>query len=182
MARLLGRSPPTVSRKIGRNGGYDRYRAALADERAWARARRPQRCKLARHPRLSRKVARMLRLNWSPEQIAGWLRRAHPGDGSFQVPHETIYRSLFVQARGVLKKELPQYPRSKRVIRRCKQATQKGGAHGQITDMISIRERPASVERHTRYVMGSRLIGILASGAEQSGASAQRATTQDDGG
>ena len=118
-------------------------------------------------------------MNWSPEQIAGWLKRANPGDGAYQVSHETIYRSLFVQARGVLKKELLQSLRSKRTIRRSKQATQKGGAHGQITDMISIRERPASVEdravpghwegdlitgsknshiatlveRHTRYVM-----------------------------
>ena len=179
MASLLGRSPSTVSREISRNGGYDRYRAALADKRAWDSAHRPKRCKLARHPRLSREVARKLRLNWSPEQIAGWLKRAHPGDGSCQVSHETIYRSLFVQARGVLKKELLQQLRSKRTIRRSKHATQKGGDHGQIKDMISIRERPASVEdravpghwegdliigsknshiatlveRHTRYVM-----------------------------
>jgi IS30 family transposase len=179
MASLLGRSPSTVSREVRRNGGYDQYRATLADERAWARARRPKRCKLAKHPPLCRAVARKLRLNWSPEQIAGWLKRANPGDGAYQVSHETIYRSLFVQARGVLKKELLQSLRSKRTIRRSKQATQKGGAHGQITDMISIRERPASVEdravpghwegdlitgsknshiatlveRHTRYVM-----------------------------
>jgi len=179
IAMLLGRSPSTVSREVCRNGGYDRYRAALADKRAWDSARRPKRCKLAKHPRLSREVARRLRLHWSPEQIAGWLKRAYPGDGSYQVSHETIYRSLFVQARGVLKKELLQYLRSKRTIRRSKQATQKGGDHGQIKDMISIRERPASVEdravpghwegdllagsknshiatlveRHTRYVM-----------------------------
>ena len=134
---------------------------------------------LAQHPPLRRVVARKLRLNWSPEQIAGWLKRAHRGEESYQVSHETIYRSLFVQARGVLKKELLQYLRSKRTIRRSKQATQKGGAHGQIKDMISISERPASVEdravpghwegdhlsgsqnsyiatlveRHTRYVM-----------------------------
>ena len=179
MAGLLGRSASTVSREISRNGGYDRYRAARADERAWDGARRPKRCKLATHPPLCREVARKLRLNWSPEQIAGWLKRAHPGDGSRQVSHETIYRSLFVQARGVLKKQLLQHLRSKRTIRRSKQATQKGGDHGQIKDMISIRERPASiedravpghwegdllsgsknshiatlVERHTRYVM-----------------------------
>ena len=179
MARLLGRSPSTVSREIRRNGGYDRYRAALADERAWDGARCPKRCKLATHPPLRRVVARKLRLHWSPEQIAGWLKRTDRGEESYQVSHETSYRSLFVQARGVLKKELLQYLRSKRTIRRSKQATQKGGAHGQITDMISIRERPASVEdravpghwegdlitgsknshiatlveRHTRYVM-----------------------------
>ena len=179
LARLLGRSPSTVSREVRRNGGYDRYRAVLADEQAWVRARRPKRCKLANSRWLRRAVARKLRLNWSPEQIAGWLKRAHPGDGCYQVSHETIYRSLFVQSRGVLKKELLGHLRSKRTIRRSKQATRKGGAQGQIKDMLSIRERPASVEdravpghwegdlisgsknsyiatlveRHTRYVM-----------------------------
>ena len=136
----------TVSREVRRNGGYDQYRATLADGRAWARARRPKRCKLARHPPLCREVARRLGLNWSPEQIAGWLKRGHPGDGSCQVSHETIYRSLFVQARGVLKKELLQHLRSKRTIRRSKQARRKGDGRGQITDIVSIRERPASVE------------------------------------
>ena len=97
MARLLGRSPSTVSREIIRNGGYDRYRAVLVDKRAWDGAHRPKRCKLATHPPLCREVARKLRLNWSPEQIAGWLRRAHPEEESYQVSHETIYRSLFVQ-------------------------------------------------------------------------------------
>jgi IS30 family transposase len=179
MARLLGRSPSTVSREVLRNGGYDRYRAAAADARAWERALRPKRCKLATSPGLRQAVARKLRLNWSPEQIAGWLKRGHPEDGACQVSHETIYRSLFVQARGVLKKELLGHLRSKRTIRRSKQATQKGGGHGQIKDIVSIRERPASVEdravpghwegdllsgsknsyiatlveRHTRYVM-----------------------------
>ena len=179
MARSLGRSPSTVSREVRRNGGYDRYRAAVADQYAWVRARRPKRCKLANSPWLRRAVARKLRLNWSPEQIAGWLKRRHPRERSYQVSHETIYRSLFVQARGVLKKELLRHLRSKRTIRRSKQATQKGGDHGQIKDTISIRERPASVEdravpghwegdllsgsknshiatlveRHTRYVM-----------------------------
>ena len=179
MASLLGRSPSTVSREVCRNGGYDRYRAAEADAQAWIRTRRPKRCKLANSPWLRQVVSRKLRLNWSPEQIAGWLKRGHPGEESYQVSHETIYRSLFVQARGVLKKELLQHLRSKRTIRRSKQATQKGSDHGQIKDMISIRERPASVEdravpghwegdllsgsknshiatlveRHTRYVM-----------------------------
>jgi IS30 family transposase len=179
MASLLGRSPSTVSREVRRNGGYDQYRAALADDRAWDSARRPKRCKLANQPRLRRVVARKLGLNWSPEQIAGWLKRAHPGDGSYRVSHETIYRSLFVQARGVLKKELLQHLRSKRTIRRSRLARRKGVGRGQIRDMVSIRERPASVEdravpghwegdllsgsknsyiatlveRHTRYVM-----------------------------
>jgi len=179
MARLLGRSPSTVSREVQRNGGYDRYRAAQADAEAWVRARRPKCCKLADSPWLRRAVARKLRLNWSPEQIAGWLKRVHPREEINQVSHETIYRSLFVQSRGVLKKELLGHLRSKRTIRRSKQATQKGSDHGQIRDMISISERPASVEdravpghwegdllsgsknshiatlveRHTRYVM-----------------------------
>jgi len=179
MASLLGRSPSTVSREVRRNGGYDGYRAAAADAQAWVRARRPKRCKLANSLWLRQTVSRKLGLNWSPEQIAGWLKRVHPREESYQVSHETIYRSLFVQARGVLKKELLQHLRSKRTIRRSKQATQKGGAHGQIKGIISIRERPASVEdravpghwegdllsgsknshiatlveRHTRYVM-----------------------------
>jgi hypothetical protein len=146
IAKLLGRSPSTVSRELSRNGGYGCYRAALADERAWESALRPKRCKLARHPPLRRAVARKLRLNGSPEQVAGWLKRAHPEDGSYQVSHETIYRSLFVQTRGVLKKELLQHLRSKRTNLRSKHISQKGEGQGQIKDMISISERPASVE------------------------------------
>jgi IS30 family transposase len=179
MARLLGRSASTVSRELSRNGGYDRYRAALADETAWARARRPKRCKLANNPRLRQAVASKLRLNWSPEQIAGWLTRTHPDDESYRVSHETIYRSLFVQARGVLKKELLGHLRSKRTIRRSRRTEPNGDRRGQIKDIVSIRERPAAVEdravpghwegdllsgsknsyiatlveRHTRYVM-----------------------------
>ena len=144
IASLLGRSPSTVSREIRRNGGYDRYRAAVADERAWARGRRPKRCKLAGNGRLRVAVARKLQLEWSPQQIAGWLKQAHPGDESYQVSHETIYRSLFIQARGALKKELQQHLRSKRTIRRSAQP--RIDNRGQITDMVSIRERPASVE------------------------------------
>ena len=97
MARLLGRSPSTVSRELSRNGGYDRYRAALADETAWARARRPKRCKLANNPRLRQAVASKLRLNWSPEQIAGWLKRWGPGDGCNHV-RRSIAVSLFKPA------------------------------------------------------------------------------------
>src|SRR6202140_2929716 len=101
----FGRDRVESGHRADRNGGYDRYRAALANETAWARARRPKRCKLANNPRLRQAVANKLRLNWSPEQIAGWLERWRPGDGCNHVSHETIYRSLFVQARGVLKKE-----------------------------------------------------------------------------
>jgi IS30 family transposase len=146
MARLLGHSPSTVSREIDRNGGYDRYRAALADEKAWVRARRPKRCKLASNPPLRRVVTRKLRFNWSPEQIAGWLERAHPEDEANRVSHETIYRSLFVQARGVLKKELVRHLRSKRTIRRSKLAGLNGDRRGQIKDIVSIRQRPAAIE------------------------------------
>jgi IS30 family transposase len=129
MARLLGHSPSTVSREVRRNGGYDQYRAAVADELAWVRAHRPKRCKLAKHPPLRRAVARKLLLNWSPEQIAGWLKRVHPEEGPYQVSHETIYRSLFVQARGVLKKELLQHLRPKRTNLRSKHISQKGEGH-----------------------------------------------------
>ncbi len=146
IASLLGRSASTVSREIGRNGGYDRYRATQADERAWGRGRRPKRCKLAGNARLRRVVARKLQLEWSPQQIAGWLKNVHPGDESYYVSHETIYRSLFIQARGALKKELQQHLRSKRTIRRSQQASQHPDRRGQITDMVSIRERPAEVE------------------------------------
>jgi IS30 family transposase len=146
IATLLGRSPSTISREVNRNGGYDHYRAAKADELAWDRSRRPKQCKLACHPDLRRKVVRKLRMNWSPEQIAGWLKRDFPEDETSHVSHETIYRSLFVQARGVLKKELQQYLRSQRAIRRSKYASMKKDGLGQIKDMASIRERPASVE------------------------------------
>lgn len=146
IASLLGRSPSTVSRELRRSGAYDQYRAAVADERAWASARRPKWCKLARYPELRRLVTAKLRLNWSPEQIAGWLKRAYPGEEAYHVSHETIYRSLFVQARGVLKKELLQHLRSKRTtLRRPRHAKQPGSGRGKIKDAISIRERPASV-------------------------------------
>ncbi len=146
IARIVGRAPSTVSREVRRNGGYGRYRAARAEAQAWARARRPKPCRLANSAWLRQVVARQLRLNWSPEQIAGWLKRAHPGQETYQVSHETIYRSLFVQSRGVLKKELVQHLRSKRTMRRSRHASGKGDGRGQIKDMISIRERPASVE------------------------------------
>src|SRR5450759_5221612 len=146
MARLLGRSPSTVSRELSRNGGHDRYRAALADEKAWVRTRRPKRCKLAINPWLRQAVARKLRLNWSPEQIAGWLKRAHPEDEFYHVSHETIYRSLFVQTRGVLKKELLGHLRSKRTMRRSKRADLNGDRRGQIKDLVSISQRPAAVD------------------------------------
>ncbi len=146
IAAQLGRSPSTMSREIKRNGSYDHYRAAQADQAAWGRAHRPKLCKLAGNRSLSRIVAAKLQLNWSPEQIAGWLKNEYPGEECHHVSHETIYRSLFVQARGVLKKELLQYLRSQRAIRRSKHSSLKRDGLGQITNMASIRERPASVE------------------------------------
>lgn len=146
IARLIGRAPSTISREIRRNGGRNRYRATLADARAWKEARRPKLCKLSRRPRLQRTVASKLVLDWSPEQIAGWLRHRFPKDEAMQVSHETIYRSLFVQARGVLKKELMEHLRSRRVMRCAKTATTEGPARGRISDAVSIRERPADVE------------------------------------
>ena len=146
IASSLGRCPSTVSREIARNGGHTRYRAAAADKRAWSEALRPKRCKLMNHPRLRQAVARKLALNWSPQQIAGWLKITYPGDESNTVSHETIYRSLFIQTRGALKKELQQHLRSKRKIRRAKQANHRGEGRGRIVDLVSISERPASVE------------------------------------
>src|SRR5438128_4061025 len=132
MAKLLGCSPSTVSREMSRNGGCDRYRAALADESAWARARRPKCCKLANSPRLRQVVAGKLRLDWSPEQIAGWLKRKHPEDEYNQVFHETIHRSLFVQTRGVLKKELLSHLRLKRSMLRFKTVDPNGDSMGRV--------------------------------------------------
>jgi IS30 family transposase len=175
----LRRAPSTVSREIARNGGHGSYRAADSDQQAWRRALRPKACKLATHPHLRHIVSAQLKRNWSPQQIAGWLKSNHPEDEGLRVSHETIYRSLFVQARGVLKKALIEHLRTHRPIRRSRHASAKGDTRGEIPDMVSIRERPASVEdraipghwegdlltgsknsylvtlveRHTRYVM-----------------------------
>jgi IS30 family transposase len=146
IASKLGRVTSTVSREISRNGGRDRYRATEADQRAWVRAKRPKQCKLALNRQLARRVAAKLKQNWSPEQIAGWLKAEYPRDERYHVSHETIYQSLFIQARGALKKELTAHLRSQRTIRRSKHAKTKGIGHGQLKDMVSIRERPASVE------------------------------------
>ncbi|MCP4120339.1 MAG: IS30 family transposase [Bacteroidetes bacterium] len=146
IATQLSRAPSTISREVSRNGGYARYRATQADKKAWDRALRPKRCKLAQNRHLSRVIARKLKLKWSPEQIAGWLKREHPKEELKRVSHETIYRSLYIQARGVLKKELLQHLRSKRVIRRSKHSSLKKKGLGKITNTVSISERPASAE------------------------------------
>ena len=185
IAQRIGRAPSTVSREIERNGGRVGYRASLADQAAWGRAPRPKMCKLVENRPLARIVADKLRQLWSPEQISGWLKHTYPRDESQHVSHETIYRSLFIQARGALKKELLEHLRRTRGMRRSRHYTQKTAIHGQIADAISISERPASaddravpghwegdlvfgsansqiatlVERQTRYVMLVKLDG-----------------------
>jgi IS30 family transposase len=170
---------------VNRNGGLKHYRASEADQAAWDRARRPKTCKLVANRALARLVARKLQLEWAPEQIAGWLKHTYPDDESYQVSHETIYKSLFIQARGALKKELLAHLRHARAMRRSRHHTQKTEDHGRITGTVSIRERPAAaedravpghwegdllfgsnnsqiatlVERHTRYVMLARVKG-----------------------
>lgn len=184
VAARLGRAASTVSRELHRNGGKSCYRAARADEAAWARAHRPKPCKLASHPALAQIVAGKLQNQWSPEQIAGWLKRTYPGEKDLQVSHEAIYRTLFVQTRGALKKELLEHLRRTRGMRRSRHYTQKTAIHGRIVDAVSISERPACVEdravpghwegdllfgdahsqiatlveRHTRYVMLVKLV------------------------
>lgn len=146
IAATLGRAPSTVSREIIRCGGAHAYRAAEADAQAWARTRRPKPCRLATSPMLQRIVASKLALEWSPEQIAGWLKLEFPDQDSMRISHEAIYRSLFIQARGVLKKELLGHLRSRRRMRRAQCASTAGQPRGQIIDGISIRDRPAEVE------------------------------------
>jgi IS30 family transposase len=183
IASELGRAASTVSREIRRNGGRRRYRANKADEAAWERAHRPKTCKLTQNRALARIVAGKLQCRWSPRQIAGWLKCTYPDDENFRVSHETIYRTLFIQTRGALKKELLKHLRRTRGMRRSRHHTQKTANHGRITDTVSIRERPAEVEdravpshwegdlifgsnnsqvatlveRHTRYVMLARV-------------------------
>ena len=147
IAQQLGRSPSTVSREVNRNGGDAHYRASSADEAAWQRALRPKRCKLAGKPDLVKVITQKLQAEqWSPQQIAGWLKRRYPKDEYYHVSHETIYKSLFIQARGVLKKELLACLRTQRIMRRSKHASLKGLGLGKIVDAVPISERPASVE------------------------------------
>jgi IS30 family transposase len=146
IARGLQRAASTVSREVARHGGRPVYRASEADHQAWKSALRPKTCLLATQVKLRTIVARKLILDWSPEQISGWLKRRYPRNESMRVSHETIYRSLFIQARGVLKKELMQHLRSKQLIRRSVHARAGGQSRGQIVDAISISERPAEIE------------------------------------
>lgn len=139
IAKNLGRSPSTLSREVNRHGGRVKYRALKADERAWEFAKRPKQCKLRVHSCLQSIVSEKLALKWSPEQISGWLKRVYPQDPTMQISHETIYRSLFVQSRGVLKKELIKHLRSKRKMRQSKQFNTKGVTRGIISDAVSIK-------------------------------------------
>ncbi len=185
IAEVLGRAASTVSREVNRNGGRQGYRAIRAEQAAWQRSHRPKRCKLVQNRALARIVAHKLKQLWSPEQIAGWLKRTYPEDENYRVSHEIIYRSLYVQARGALKKELIKHLRSKRTMRHSRQGNSSGEGQGQIKDMVRISERPAAVEdravpghwegdlivgsnesyiatlveRHTRYVMLAKVNG-----------------------
>jgi len=184
IAQSLRRAPSTISREVGRNGGSRSYRAGDAERRTWERARRPKRCLLACHGRLRDLVAEKLSWDWSPRQISRWLERSFPTDQNLRVSAETIYRSLFVQARGVLKKELIGHLRLAGRIRRPSR-DRSAGLRGRIVDAVSIRERPAEaedravpghwegdllsgsnnshlatlVERHSRFVMLIKLAG-----------------------
>jgi transposase, IS30 family len=145
VARCLGRAPSSISREIRRHGGFSHYRAFEADASAWKRAKRPKRCRLSQSPALRQAVASKLRLDWSPQQISAWLRMSYPEDPSMQISHETIYRTLYVQARGALKKELVHHLRRQRSLRQTRRS-KKGRGQGQIVGAMSIRERPPQIE------------------------------------
>ncbi len=146
IAARLGRAASTVSREVERNGGREGYRATMAEERAWRRARRPKRCLLAKNDLLRDVVAKKLKEDWSPEQISGWLKRRYRDNGAMYVSHETIYRTLFVQSRGALKRELLAHLRSGRMMRKGRHASTRGQPRGQIKEAVSIRERPPEAE------------------------------------
>jgi len=146
IAQRLKRSPSTICRELARNGGCQTYRATRADQRAWDRAQRPKPCVLASGTRLATRVAEKLQLQWSPQQISGWLEIEYPADDTMRVSPETIYRSLFIQARGALKKQLIEHLRTRRSMRRPKRPKELGPRRGHIIDAVSIRERPAEIE------------------------------------
>jgi IS30 family transposase len=190
IAARLQRPVCTISRELSRNGGRCAYRASEADALAWQRAGRPKRCRLAANAALRYVVAGKLGAKWSPEQIAGWLKEEFPTDAEMRISHETIYRTLFMQARGALKKELIAHLRTAKRLRRPNGVVRSNGRRGQLVDAISIRERPAEaqdravpghwegdllcggrntyiatlVERHTRFVMLIKVPGKDTSG------------------
>jgi IS30 family transposase len=136
ISRLLGRHASTISREIKKNGGLARYRASIADKKSWKRGKRPKQCLLACNAKLKSLVACKLAKNWSPEQISGWLKLTFPEDGSLHVSHETIYKSLFIQTRGLFRKEMRNHLRTKRKFRHAK--GHKVGSRGKIIDGIFI--------------------------------------------
>lgn len=141
----LNRAPSTISREINRNGGLTQYRAIEADKNAWKRAKRPKECLPSSNSRLQNVVSEKLALKWSPEQISGWLKKNYPSQTTMQISHETIYKTLYIQARGVLKKELLKQLRTQRVMRQSRKFNTKGNARGGIIDAISIHDRPEEV-------------------------------------
>jgi IS30 family transposase len=149
IACRLGRAPSTVCRDVAANGGRERYRACAADRRAVRLLRRPKPAKLALCPRLRQVVEGKLELRWSPQQIAGWLAASYPDDPEMRVSHETIYLSLFVQARGALRKELTRYLRTGRARRRPQGLTTKNG-QGRLRDTVHISQRPAELNDRPR--------------------------------
>jgi IS30 family transposase len=146
IGRRLGRSHTTILREIDRCGGRRLYRAHFAEEEAWRRARRPKPTKLECCPELARVVAERLRLDHSPEQISGWLARHYPDNEEMQISHEAIYRSLYVQSRGTLRRELTRHLRSRRQRRQARGASRRGQGRGRIPEMVMISERPPEVE------------------------------------
>ena len=146
IASNLGRSPSTIKREIDRNGGRRRYRAGDAEQRAWRCARRPKACVLLKNKRLRARVAAKLAQDYSPEQISGWLVDTYPNDEQMRVSAETIYKSLFIQSRGALNKDLKDHLRTKRRFRQARTKTLKGTGRSNLVDAVSISERPAEVE------------------------------------
>jgi IS30 family transposase len=146
LARTLHRAPSTVSREVIRNGGRAVYRAAAAERGAWQRAERPKLCRMACNERLRAVVEEKLESDWSPQQIAAWLRLTYRNKPAMHISHETIYRSLYLQARGVLRKELRLHLRRRRPMRRARTYGAAGAIRGGIFDAVSIAERPASIE------------------------------------
>jgi IS30 family transposase len=146
IARALGRSHTTIAREINRCGGRRHYRAHAADREAWRRSRRPRATKLELCPELRRVVEERLQEDHSPEQIAGWLRLRYPDNEAMHVSHETIYRALYVQARGTLKRELTRHLRRGRSRRYARSQSSKGQGQGKLCGMVMISERPPEVD------------------------------------
>ena len=146
LARRLARAPSTISREIQRHGGRASYRASEAEQAAWALGRRPKRCRLATSRRLRRTVEQKLGDDWSPEQIAAWLVSRYPDEPAMQVSHETIYRALYVQARGAFKRSLLAHLRRGHLFRRPRAGTQAARGPGRIVDIVSIAERPPAAD------------------------------------